>query len=141
RQRAMWGAGDYAELSRHISQVGELVVERAGVRPRMDVLDVACGPGNAAKPAARAGAHVTGLDLVPALLEAGRRDAEAQGLEIEWVEGDVEELPFEDASFDRVFSTFGHMFAPRHRRTAEEMSRVCRPGGMIATCTWTPEGS
>ncbi len=141
RQRAMWGAGDYAELSRHISQVGELAVERAGVGPGMDVLDVACGPGNAAKPAARAGARVTGLDLVPSLLEAGRDEAESQGLEITWVEGDVEELPFDAARFDRVLSTFGHMFAPRHRRTAGEMSRVCRPGGMIATCTWTPEGS
>jgi SAM-dependent methyltransferase len=141
RQRAMWAAGDYATLSEYIAGVGELVVARAGVDEGLRVLDVACGTGNAALPAARAGAHVTGLDLVPELLEAGRRKASAQDLEIEWVEGDAEELPFEDASFDRVFSTFGHMFAPRHRRTADEMARVCRAGGAIAICCWTPEGT
>jgi SAM-dependent methyltransferase len=107
----------------------------------MDVLDVACGTGNAATPAARAGASVTGLDLVPELLEAGRRKAASEGLEITWVDGDAEELPFEDDAFDRVLSTVGHMFAPRHRRTADEMVRVCRSGGMIGICCWTPEGS
>jgi SAM-dependent methyltransferase len=107
----------------------------------MRVLDVACGPGNAAVPAAQAGAEVVGLDLVPALLEAGRAKAEARGLEIEWVEGNAEELPFEDSVFDRVFSTFGHMFAPRHRQTADEMARVAKTGGSIAICCWTPEGS
>lgn len=141
RQRAMWASGDYATLSEYIAHVGEHVVERAGVERGMRVLDVACGTGNAALPAARAGARVTGLDLVPELLEAGRRKAEAQGLEIEWVEGDAEDLPFEDASFDRVFSTFGHMFAPRHRVTADEMARVCERGGTIAICCWTPEGT
>jgi ubiquinone/menaquinone biosynthesis C-methylase UbiE len=84
---------------------------------------------------------VTGLDLVPELLAAGRRKAEAAGVEIEFVEGDAEELPFPDAVFDRVFSTFGHMFAPRHRRTADEMARVCTAGGAIAICCWTPEGT
>ena len=141
RQRAMWAAGDYVSLSEHIKGVGELVVARAGVEADMDVLDVACGPGNAAIPAARAGARVTGLDLVPELLEGGRRRAAAEGVEVEWVEGDAEELPFEASAFDRVFSTFGHMFAPRHRRTADEMTRVCRDGGTIAICCWTPEGS
>jgi SAM-dependent methyltransferase len=141
RQRAMWAAGDYATLSEYIAGVGELVVARAGVEGDMQVLDVACGTGNAALPAARVGADVMGLDLVPELLEAGRRKAEGEGLEIEWVEGDAEELPFEDGSFDRVFSTFGHMFAPRHRRTADEMGRVCRAGGAIAICCWTPEGT
>jgi ubiquinone/menaquinone biosynthesis C-methylase UbiE len=140
RQRAMWSAGDYAALSEYIADVGERVVERAGVAASMSVLDVACGTGNAALPAARAGGRVTGLDLVPELLDAGREKASAAGLEIEWVEGDAEELPFEDGAFDRVFSTFGHMFAPRHRRVADEMARVCRRGGAIATCTWTPEG-
>jgi SAM-dependent methyltransferase len=141
RQRAVWSAGDYATLSEYISHVGERVVERAAVEAGMDVLDLACGTGNAALPAARAGARVTGLDLVPQLLEAGRRKAEAAGVEIEWVEGDAEELPFEDDGFDRVFSTFGHMFAPRHRRTADQMTRVCRSGGTIAICCWTPEGT
>ena len=141
RQRAMWAAGDYCTLSEYIKDVGELVVACAGVEAGMRVLDVACGTGNAALPAARDGAHVTGLDLVPELLEGGRRNAAAAGVEIDWVEGDAEELPFEDRAFDRVFSTFGHMFAPRHRRTADEMLRVCREGGVIATCCWTPEGT
>lgn len=140
-QRAMWAAGDYAALSPYIAGVGERVVERAGVEPGMRVLDVACGTGNAAMPAARAGAEVTGLDLVPELLEAGRQKAAAEGLEIEWVEGDAEELPFDSSSFDRVFSTFGHMFAPRHRQTADGMARVCREGGAVAICCWTPEGT
>jgi len=105
------------------------------------VLDVACGTGNAAFPAARAGARVTGLDLVPALLEAGGRKATSEGVEITWVEGDAEALPFEDDSFERVFSTFGHMFAPRHRTTADEMVRVAAESGVIAICCWTPEGS
>lgn len=140
RQRAVWDAGDYATLSERIADVGELVVARAGIEPRMSVLDVACGAGNATIPAARAGAKVTGLDLVPKLLEQGRAKAEAAGLEIEWVEGDAEELPFENGSFDRVLSIFGHMFAPRHRRVADEMARVCREGAAIVAATWTPEG-
>jgi ubiquinone/menaquinone biosynthesis C-methylase UbiE len=140
RQRATWDAGDYATLSERIAEVGELVAERAALEPGTTVLDVACGTGNAARPAARAGAHVTGLDLAPKLLEQGRAKAEKEGLEIELVEGDAEELPFEDGSFDRVLSTFGHMFAPRHQRTADEMTRVCRPGGTIVTATWTADG-
>ena len=140
-QRAVWDAGDYAALSPYIAGVGERVVDRAGVDAGMTVLDVACGTGNAALPAARRGASVTGLDLVPKLLEAGREKALAAGVEIEWVEGDAEALPFEDGAFDRVFSTFGHMFAPRHRQVAGEMARVCRSGGVIATCTWTPDGT
>jgi SAM-dependent methyltransferase len=140
RQRAMWAAGDYATLSEQIAGVGELLVERVAVSPGMQVLDVACGTGNAALPAARRGAEVTGLDLVPELLQAGRAKAASAGLEIEWVEGDAESLPFEDESFDRVLSTFGHMFAPRHRETAEEMARVCREGGLVGMCCWTPEG-
>ena len=141
RQRAMWAAGDYCTLSEYIKDVGELVVARTGVEAGMRVLDVACGTGNAALPAARIGAQVTGLDLVPELLDGGREKAAAAGVEIDWVEGDAEELPFEDGAFDRVFSTFGHMFAPRHRRTADEMVRVSRDGGVIAICCWTPEGT
>ena len=141
RQRALWGAGEYEALSPYITDVGELVVARAAVEPGMDVLDVACGTGNAARPAARAGARVTGLDLVPKFLEAGRAKADAEGLTIEWREGDAENLPFPDGRFDRVFSTFGHMFAPRHQRTADEMARVCRLGGAIVTATWLPTGT
>ena len=107
----------------------------------MSVLDVACGTGNATIAAARAGAQVTGLDLVPKLLDEGRAKAEAADMEIAWVEGDAEDLPFEDRSFDRVLSTFGHMFAPRHQRVADEMVRVCSEGGAIVTATWTPEGT
>jgi SAM-dependent methyltransferase len=140
RQRATWDGGDYATLSERISEVGELVAKRASIEPGMTVLDVACGTGNAARPAARAGGRVTGLDLAPKLLEQGRAKAEQERLEIEWLEGDAEELPFEDDSFDRVLSTFGHMFAPRHQRAADEMARVCRSGGTIVTATWTADG-
>lgn len=140
RQRAIWDAGDYSALSSYIADVGELVASRAGLEPGMLVLDVACGTGNAARPAARAGARVTGLDLVPRLLDAGRAKARTEGLEIDWQEGDAEDLPFSDGRFDRVLSTFGHMFAPRHQRTAMEMARVCRRDGAIVIATWTPEG-
>ena len=140
RQRAVWDAGEYSALSAYITDVGELVVARARIDPGMSVLDVACGTGNASFPAARAGARVTALDLVPKLIDVGRAKAVAEGLAIDWHEGDAEALPFNDASFDRVLSTFGHMFAPRHQRTAAEMARVCRPGGVLVTATWTPEG-
>ena len=140
RQRAVWDAGDYGVLSARITDVGERVVACAKIEPGMRVLDVACGTGNAAFAAARAGAQVTGLDLVPNLLNEGSTKARAEGIAIEWVEGDAERLPFEDAEFDRVLSTFGHMFAPRHQRVADEMIRVCRKGGAIVTATWTPEG-
>lgn len=140
RQRAVWDAGDYATLSEYIADIGERVAERAEIEPGMGVLDVACGAGNATLPAARATGRVTGLDLVPKLLEQGRAKAEAEGLQVTWVEGDAEQLPFEDRSFDRVLSTVGHMFAPRHQQVADEMVRVCRAGGRIVTATWTPEG-
>lgn len=137
----MWGSGNYAAVAERISDAGELVVERAGVEPGMDVLDLACGTGNATIPAARKGARVTGLDFSLDLLAIARERAADAIVEVEWVEGDAQELPFPDASFDRVISTFGHMFAPDHQRTAAEMRRVCRPGGAIAVACWTPEGS
>lgn len=102
---------------------------------------MACGTGNAARPAARTGARITGVDLVSKFLQEGQAKAEAEGLEIEWREGDAENLPFEEGRFDRVISAFGHMFAPRHQRTADEMARVCHRGGAIITATWTPEGT
>jgi ubiquinone/menaquinone biosynthesis C-methylase UbiE len=128
----------YAE---EIERVAELLLERVGVEPGMEVLDVACGSGNGTIPAARAGARVTGVDLDPAMLALARERAADAMVEIDWVEGDVQRLPFDDDSFDRVISTFGHMFAPDHRRTAEEMKRVCR--GRIGVCCWTggPWGS
>src|SRR5215217_5674611 len=139
--KTMWGSGDYVAVAARISDVGELVVERSGAAPGMELLDVACGAGNATVPAARDGARVTGLDFSPDLLAVARERAADAMVEVDWVEGDAQEMPFEDASFDRVISTFGHMFAPDHRRTAAEMRRVCRPGGTIAVACWTPEGS
>ena len=137
----MWDAGNFAAVAEKILEAGELVVERAGVEPGMDVLDVACGTGNATLPAVRAGARATGLDFAPGLLAIARERAADAMVEIDFVEGDAQELPFGDASFDRVVSTFGHMFVPDHRRTADEMRRVLRPGGAIAVACWTPEGS
>src|ERR671922_212816 len=137
----MWEAGNFAAVAERITEHGERVVERAGVEPGMDVLDVACGTGNASIPAARAGARVTGLDFAPGLLAIARERAADAMVEIDFVEGNAQELPFDDASFDRVLSTFGHMFAPDHARAASEMKRVLRPGGAIAVACWTPDGS
>jgi SAM-dependent methyltransferase len=139
--KTMWEAGNFAAVAEKILESGELVVDRAGVEPGMDVLDVACGTGNATLPAARTGARVTGIDFATGLLEIARERAADAMVEIEFVEGDVQEMPFEDDSFDCVLSTFGHMFGPDHRRTADEMRRVLRPGGAIAVACWTPGGS
>jgi SAM-dependent methyltransferase len=137
----MWGSGNYAAVAEKITVAAEELVEAAAVEPGMEVLDVATGTGNAALAAVRAGARVTGLDFSPALLAMARERAADAMVELEWVEGDAQELPFEDASFDRVLSVFGHMFAPDHERTAAEMKRVCRNGGAIGICCWTPQGS
>jgi ubiquinone/menaquinone biosynthesis C-methylase UbiE len=139
-QRAMWTAGDYPEVSRRIASVAELLVERVGAQPGLELLDVATGSGNVAIAAARAGAKATGLDLTPKLLDVARSRASAAGLEIEFLEGDAEELPFEPDSFDRVTSCFGAMFAPRQQVAAAELVRVARPGGTIGVTAWTPEG-
>ena len=137
----MCDAGNFAAVAEKILDAGEAVVAAAGVEAGMEVLDVACGSGNATLPAARAGARVTGLDFAPGLLEIARERAADAMLEIDFIEGDAQALPFEDASYDRVVSTFGHMFAPDHRRTADEMRRVLRPGGVIAVACWMPEGA
>ncbi len=137
RARAMWAAGDYAEVARReLWSLGERAVHRAGVRPGEHVLDVACGTGNAALRAAQAGARVVGLDLTPELLEAGQALAAEAGVDIDWVEGDAEALPFADECFDVVVSTLGAMFAPRHSVVARELARVLRPGGRLAVCSW-----
>lgn len=142
RQRATWSAGDWDSTAELIVPVGRVVLAAAGVEPGMQVLDVGTGSGsNISVPAAAMGARVTGSDLTPELFGAARRRAAEAGVEVEWVEADAEALPFPDGSFDRVFSTFGHMFAPRHAVAAAELARVCRPGGLVATATWTPEGS
>src|SRR5215216_4473256 len=139
--KEMWDAGNFSAVAEKILDAGEAVVAAAGVKPGMDVLDVACGTGNATLPAAKTGARTTGLDFAPGLLEIARERAADAMVEIDFIEGDAQALPFEDASFDRLVSTFGHMFAPDHRRTADEMKRVLRPGGVIAVACWTPEGS
>lgn len=139
-QRKMWSTGDFPTIATTIQGASDVTIDRLRVEPGQDLLDVATGSGNAAIPAALAGARVVGLDQVPELLEAARRRADEAGVEIEWVEGDAENLPFDDGSFDRVSSVFGAMFAPRHQRTADELTRVTRPGGRIAVAAWTPEG-
>jgi SAM-dependent methyltransferase len=141
RHRAMWGSGNYPLMvEKFLLPVGERLVEACGVGPGMRVLDVAAGTGNASLPAARRGATVTASDLTPALLETGREIAESEGLELEWVEADAENLPFADESFDVVMSAIGVMFAPHHQAAADELVRVCRTGGSIALLSWTPEG-
>lgn len=141
RARTTWAAGDYDAVADGIWPVGEVVVDRTGVRAGDRVLDVACGTGNAATRAALAGGSVVGLDITPELFPAARRRAEAAGVEVELVEGDAEALPFDDASFDVVLSTFGVMFAPRHAVAAAEIARVLRPGGRIGLASWAPDGS
>jgi len=140
RAKAMWAMGDYPTAAQQIAEVGPRCVEAAAVSAGDAVLDVACGAGNATIPAAQTGAKTTGLDLTPELLAAGRKAAAEAGVEIEWIEGDAEQLPFDDGSFDAVLSVFGCMFAPDQKRTAEELARVLRPGGRLAVCAWSPEG-
>ncbi|HEX2413637.1 MAG TPA: methyltransferase domain-containing protein [Thermoleophilaceae bacterium] len=139
--KTMWGAGNYAAVAERIADTADRLVEAAGVEPGMEVLDVACGTGNVAIPAVKAGARVTALDFSPDLLAIARERAADAMVEVDWVEGDAQEMPFPDASFDRVLSAFGHMFAPDHERTAAEMKRVCRPGGAIGICCWSPTGA
>ena len=141
RARATWAAGDYDAIVDYIWGVGGDLVDRVGVGDGDRVLDVACGTGNAAIPAAQRGGEVTGLDLTPELLERGRRRAQKEGVTIDWVEGDAEALPFDDASFDVMLSTFGCMFAPRHQVAAAEIARVLAPGGRIGIAAWTPDGT
>lgn len=139
--RAIWASGDYAAVAdAFVLGVGETAVANAGLEPGIEVLDVAAGSGNAAIPAALAGARVTALDLVPALLAAGAERAQRAGVEIDWVEGDAEALPFPDERFDTVLSVLGVQFAPRHEVTARELVRVTRPAGTIVLACWTPAG-
>ena len=139
--RTMWGLGDYDRFARQLVwEFGPELVQACGIGPGLRVLDVAAGSGNVALRAAEAGAQVVACDLTPENLAAGRRQAEARGLELEWVEADAEALPFGDAAFDVVTSSVGAMFAPDHRAVADELLRVCRPGGTIGMINYTPEG-
>jgi ubiquinone/menaquinone biosynthesis C-methylase UbiE len=141
RHRAMWALGDYpAVATQVISELGRILVEASGVRPGDRVLDVAAGSGNVAVPAALAGATVVASDLTPELFDTGRRLAAEAGADIEWREADAEALPFADGEFDTVLSCVGVMFAPHHQASADELARVCRPGGTIGLISWTPEG-
>lgn len=141
RTRATWAAGDYPAIARRqLWPVGERIVKRAGVTAGDDVLDVACGTGNAAIRAAQAGGRVVGVDLTPELFTAGQALALDAGVDIEWLEGDAEDLPVDDESFDVVVSVFGCMFAPRHQVAAAELARALRPGGRLCISAWTPEG-
>jgi len=141
RHRAMWALGDYPALAADlVSGLGPILVEACGVGAGDRVLDVAAGSGNAAIPAALAGASVVASDLTPELFEAGREEAARQGARLEWRQADAEDLPFADGEFDTVLSCLGVMFAPHHQSSADELIRVCRPGGTIGLLSWTPEG-
>jgi len=140
RQQAAWSSGDYAVIGTTLQLVGEQLAETCNLLTDERVLDVAAGNGNATLAAARRGCIVTSTDYVASLLDRGAERAKAERLNIEFQTADVEALPFGDASFDAVLSTFGVMFAPDHARSAAEMARVCRPGGRIGMANWTPEG-
>ena len=140
RQQATWASGDFSVVAARIVYQAELLCETADLQAGWRVLDVATGSGNAALAAARRGCDVVGVDYVPALLERARIRAAAEHLAAEFVEADAEDLPFESASFDAVTSIYGIMFAPNHQRAAEELARVCRPGGRIALASWTSDG-
>src|SRR5258706_795218 len=141
KHRGMWAMGDYPALASDlIAELGSALVAACGIAPGDRVLDVAAGSGNASIPAAGLGARVVASDLTPELLESGRLTARGLGANIEWREADAEALPFETAEFDHVISCVGVMFAPHHQLSADELVRVCRPGGTIGLISWTPEG-
>jgi SAM-dependent methyltransferase len=141
KHRAMWASGDYPKLAAElVAPLGPVLVEATGIGSGDRVLDVAAGTGNAAIPAAQTGASVVASDLCPELLEAGRALAAEQGLELEWREANAHALPFSDSEFDVVMSCIGVMFAPFHQLAADELVRVCKPGGRIGLISWTPEG-
>lgn len=140
--RAMWALGDYDRFARAtVWELGPVMVEACGIRRGQHVLDVAAGTGNVAIRAAIAGASVVASDLTPEHFEAGRRTAASMGTALTWTEADAEALPFPDGAFDVVTSCFGAMFAPNHRAVADELLRVCRPGGTIGMMNFTPEGT
>jgi ubiquinone/menaquinone biosynthesis C-methylase UbiE len=139
--RAVWALGDYHRFATQtVWELGPALVEACGITAGQRVLDVGAGTGNTAIRAAEAGAEVVASDLTPEHFEAGRREAEAHGVELEWVEADAEALPFGEGEFDAVTSSFGAIFAPDHQAVADEMLRVCRPGGTIGMLNFTPEG-
>ncbi len=140
RMKAAWMAGDFGQVAKHNEGEAEKFVERLKIAAGSDVLDVACGTGNVAIPAARKGARVIGVDIATNLLEQARARASSEGVHAEFREGDAEKLEFPDGQFDWVVSMFGAMFAPRPAMVAAELVRVCRPTGEIAMANWTPGG-
>jgi SAM-dependent methyltransferase len=139
--RNTWAAGDYAAIAELVDEApSHELLTRVDLGPGVDVLDVATGSGNTAIRAAATGSRVVGLDLTPELLATAQRRADRADVVVDWVVGDAEDLPYEDASFDRVLSVFGVQFAPRHAISAAELARVCAPGGQIGLVNWTPEG-
>jgi 2-polyprenyl-3-methyl-5-hydroxy-6-metoxy-1,4-benzoquinol methylase len=141
RHAAMWASGSYRTVVDDIvGPLGGILVEAVDVQPGQRVLDVAAGTGSAALPATRRGADVTATDLTPELLDVGRAAAAAEGLDLTWQTADVEALPYADGDFDVVMSAIGVMFAPHHQQAADELVRVCRPGGTVGVLSWTPEG-
>jgi ubiquinone/menaquinone biosynthesis C-methylase UbiE len=139
--KAIWALGDYHRFAKQtVWQLGPVLVAACGIRSGQRVLDVAAGSGNVAIRAAEAGARVVASDLTPAGFGAGRLEAAERKVRLEWVEADAEALPFADAAFDVVTSCFGAMFAPDHQRVADELLRVCRPGGTVGMINFTPEG-
>jgi SAM-dependent methyltransferase len=140
RQQATWASGDFAEIATLIVPVAEQLADAADLRAGSSVLDVACGSGNAAIAAARLGCQVTGIDYVPSLLERGRERAAAERVSIDFREGDAEQIPFAEESFDASLSVFGSMFAPDQPRAAAELVRVTKPGGTIGLVSWAPDG-
>jgi ubiquinone/menaquinone biosynthesis C-methylase UbiE len=141
KHRGMWASGDYTVVvGELVHPLGATLVEACGIQRGDRVLDVAAGSGNASIPAAAAGAQVVASDLTPELFEVGRRLAEERGVDLDWREADAEDLPFGDGEFDAVLSCLGVMFAPHHQAGADELVRVCRPGGTIGLLSWTPQG-
>jgi len=140
RQQGAWSSGDYAIVGTTLQIVGEQLCEALDIRAGQKVLDVAAGNGNVSLAAARRWCEVTSSDYVPALLEGGRRRAEAEGYALKFQQADAEALPFADKTFDAVVSTFGVMFTPNQEKAAAEMVRVCKSGGKIGMANWTPDG-
>lgn len=139
RLKSVWSAGDFSKVAEHIESAAEAFVDRLDIKPGMKVLDVACGSGNLSVLAAQEGAEVSGIDVAPNLVNAARKRAYRHGLDIEFQEGDAEEMPYDDASFDLVMTMFGAMFCPQPDVTAGELLRVCKPGGTVAMANWTPD--
>lgn len=140
RLKATWMAGDYGHFATYLEPGALDFLSRLAVEPKTKMLDVGCGAGQIAIPAARAGVRVTGIDIAANSIEQARARATAEGLDVRFDEGDAEMLPYEDGAFDLVVSLIGAMFAPRPERVASELLRVCRPGGRIVMANWTPEG-